>query len=409
MSDVERELRDLGDRVGGEVTHGAVPAGRIVRRARVRRSVTVALSAVAIVLVAGIGYPKISELARDEGGRGGLDLAAIAEATELANTARVELEFDMTIDGRSMKTSAVGEIDFEHARSYLVMDEVGSSGRLEMISVGDTAFQRRIGTGDDRSAKWFRLELPDGMPPFAAGSGPADFLDELESMATEVTQLGEEDLDGVRVTHYRAVVDPSGAVDLSSLSDEAEIEVDPMHVWVDELGRLRRMTFGSTLDDGSGAVARMDMTMSLFDFGVPVHIAAPDPEDVTDELEAGEDGSGYVGAGATSGTEFVYGKAGLSGPFLTLSGDDAARLLCVQGGPPGVTRGDLLHEATGRIVASFAAQRDAREYTVICAPPGIGHETVDALLENPNEHTLRLETHHGDEVVVPLRTTAGRS
>ncbi|MDQ3952190.1 MAG: hypothetical protein M3279_04390 [Actinomycetota bacterium] len=409
MHDVERELKDLGERVGREVTHGAVPARRIARRARLRRAVAVSVPTVAAVLVAAVAYPGISRLTRDGGAeRGTGDLAFATAATEEAGSARVELTVEMTVDGRAATTRATGELDFERVRSHLVTEEIGptESGRVEMITIGDRVFQRRLGGPGGGSPKWIAADVPGG-GAFGAGAGPADFLAELDSMADDVTRVGEEELGGVPVVRYRAVVDPdAGGSTLARLAERGDVEFDPMDVWVDELGRLRKLTFGSTVGDES----TMRMTMTLSDFGIPVNVAAPDPEDVTDDLQALESESSDSGMTAgksfsdfSTDTNLVFGEEHLWEPFVTVNIDDTGTaLVCVQA-LSGMTRAVVVHEPTGDAVATFAPRRGRG--TVGCAPPGIAHEDVDALLREPSEYTLRVEVERGPDVVVALAET----
>lgn len=414
MDEVERELRDLGERAAREVSYHEVPARKIVRRARLRRGLTIALSTAAVVLVAAVAYPGLSLLTRDGGAeRGPGDLAFVTAATEEAGSARVELTVEMTLDGRAATTRATGELDFGRIRSHLVVKDLTGSGRIEMISIGDRMFQRRLDGPDGGSSKWIAADVPGGGTAFGAGASPADFLANLESTAKDVTKVGEEELDGVPVTRYQAVIDPA-APDSSfrRLSGQSEIEVDPMDVWVDELGRLRKLTFASTIDGGFGET-EMQMTMELSDFGIPVDIVAPDPEDVTDD--AREFDAPFSGSRPTAGDSFsdfsadtflVFGEDYLSEPFVTVNIDDTGTaLLCAQAMPARAAHGVLLHEATGRRIATVGLHESGKKPTVACAPPGIAHEDVDALLREPSDYTLRIEMERGPDVVVRLTET----
>ncbi|HEX2058753.1 MAG TPA: hypothetical protein VHI71_10335 [Actinomycetota bacterium] len=409
MNDVERELRDLGERAAREVSYGEVPARKIVRRARVRRGVTVALPVLAAILLAAVAYPGIARLTRDGPNGREANLAFTTAATEAAGSARVRVEFEMTIDGRAITSRATGALDFERVRSHLVAEQSGGpsgSGRVELITIGDRAFQRMLDGPDGDESKWFVLDVPGGATAFAGGVGPADFLAAVESMAEDVIEVGEEELDGVRVTHYEAVIDPAAFGSFAS----AEIEAEPMHVWVDEVGRLRKLTFGSTIPgDGS-----MRMTMVLWDFGTPVHVAAPDPEDVRDDLKNLEPHTSESGSTAidpsfddfSADTQLVFGDGYLAKPFVTVNIDDTGvALLCVQAMPARAAGGTLLHEATGRRIATFGLHESGKKVPVACAPPGIAHEDVDALLAEPSDYTLRIEVERGRDVVVPLADT----
>ena len=406
MDDIERRLKDLGDRTAQEVTYREVPRRRIVRRARVRRGLTLAAPVVAVVLFAAVAYPRLDST----GGRGvpvAVDLAAAAEATENAGSARVEFSMSVDFETTSFTTTAVGEVDFDDARSYLRgtnEDASGGAGEFEVIMIGNLSFERAGG-----DPKWTKTELdmPAGTTPF--GTGTDELFTYLESVSEEVVSLGEEVLDGARVTHLSATIDTSA---LSEMPQSEGMRFEPIHVWIDDANRVRKLTFGMSIEGPDPSMnGTSSMTMRFWDFGVPVDVTAPDPDDVTDEPLKGFDsgGSGSVGATvSTPETQFVHGKHGPADPFLTLTGygDPRSELVCVQGMPQGATGATLVHEKTFEIVAIFAPRKGrGSSLGVACAPPGFGHADVDALLGNPSEYLLRIERQRGPTVVVPLTTS----
>ncbi len=415
MDDIERRLKDLGDRAGGDVAYREVSAARIVRRARLRRAFLVVAPTAAAVFVAAVAYPAVKNLSDNDGVRVAGDLGFAAAATEEAGSARVEVEFEMSYDGGTTTTSGVGEVDFDRRRSHLLMETTGFDvPRVEMITIGEAVYQRTLGGPGEDASKWSKMDVPEGQGAFGAATGPTDFLAYLESFTSEVTDLGEEELEGIPVRHYRLIIDPTKVPGNEAGTD---FDFEPMDVWVDERDRLRKLTFGSRIEDGS--VMTMQMTMRMWDFGVPVDVRAPDPDDVTDEplraevdrISNGDEELHEFGTSVETssapGTTFVYGKNGPAGPFLTLTGygDPRSELLCVQGMPQGATGATLTHEETFETVATFAPRRArGKSLGVACAPPGFGHDDVDALLANPSEYLLRIERQRGPTVVVPLTT-----
>ncbi|HEV2756028.1 MAG TPA: hypothetical protein VG318_09670 [Actinomycetota bacterium] len=407
MNDVERELKALGERAGREATYHSVPARRIVRRARVRRSLAVVAPTAAVVLVAAVAYPA---LVRDRGGVGvvPVDLAAVARTTEDAKTARVEMRVEVEVGGQVQTTDGVGEIDFARRRAHLRLKGAtpAGTGPAEIIAIGNTTYQRTTGS------EWMRFDKPTSA--FGAGAGPADILPYLEEASDEVTNLGTEELDGVEVTHYRAVLDESEYPVPASV----DVELDPMEVWVDDLGRLRKLAFGSEIDGGDGLAGRLDMTMRLWDFGIPVDVAAPDPEDVVDGENALDPGSSASGSADDKGsfsegsfppTTIVFGEEGMDGPHLMVGDDDGG--VCAQSLPLGASKVSLVHEKS-RYRLLVMAGDELRDHEAIsqsggCSRDVLAHEEVDALKRDPADYLLIIETNEDETVTVPLDEVAG--
>ena len=409
MDDIERRLKDLGDRAGRDVAYREVPASRIVRRARLRRAFLVVAPTAAAVLVAAVAYPSVKNLSDDGVGvRVAGDLGFAAAATEEAGSARVEMEFEMEFDGRTIRTSAVGEVDFEHRRSRLVMEETQGLGvgRVEIIAIGDSVYQRMPDAPGEDAPKWFKMDLPTGQSAFGT-AGPTDFLEFLESFTSDVTDLGEEELEGVSVTHYRVIIDPTKVPGQAGV----DLEFDPMDVWVDELDRIRMLTFASSVEGGLGGDATMQMTMRMWDFGVPVDVEAPDPDDVTDEPLRAEDhristGDEELNEFGTSDETYVTGASGIAGPNILLASAGSESLVCVQNLPEDTTGVAIVHESSGRRIVTIGAE-DVNAVgdtgsSGACAPSGIPTEDGEAIIQDPAAYTLIAKVEGSDDVVVEL-------
>ena len=409
MNEIERQLRDLGERTSQEVTYGEVPGRRIVRRARRRRVLSVAVPVLAAVLLATVVYPRID--LGSGGGLGPVNLAAAAGATEGAGTARLDMEFSMEMPGRASTTKGTGEVDFEGARSYVRFTAPEASGAqvFEVLSIGSSTYQRVAGA--EPEAKWMKVRTPDGLEstgatPFAS-LGPTAFLAYLESVSNDITDLGREEMDGVSVTHLRAALDAS----LFAPAEAAfgmELDLEPMDVWIDDRNRLRRMTFGISTDD-----ITMSITMGLSDFGFPVDIEAPRPEDVTDEPPDSDEwqGLGPVGVESPDGGDFgvsdafyVYGSDGRMSPnLLVASAPEPFDTLCMQMLPEGTRNVSLVHVSTGRIVATIH-KHDFKPVTDTglsgaCMPGGLPEEDGETLVDDPTQYELRLDRKTGLEVI----------
>jgi hypothetical protein len=150
-----------------------------------------------------------------------------------------------------------------------------------------------LGGGRDGWVSMSPDELSTSSPGAGLGSyDPSKLLESLRGVAGEPEVVGTEEIDGVQTTHYRATMDLADAVAKAPESERARLQAQldqldgaevPVDVWIDGDGLPRRMrmdmgglasSMGST--DG-GAV----MTMDFYDYGVPVDIQVPSPDDVT--------------------------------------------------------------------------------------------------------------------------------
>jgi hypothetical protein len=396
MHDVERQLKELGERTAEEIRHGEVPGRRIVRRARLRRGVAVVGTCAVVALAAGVVVPLI-----DRPGRTSTnvpDLAAAVRASEHAGSARVSMELEMEFQGQAMKSTATGEVSFDDDRSYLRMEVESAygAGDMEMIAIGNTKYQR--GAGED---VWWKTEVdrPAGAAPF--GSSPDQFFSQLEEVS-DVTTVGEEVIDGVAVTHLRAVVDPS------ALPEHAadHVEIDPIEVWVDGDGLLRRLTTSNSFDGGPGGTGSMTMTITFSDYGAPVDIEAPPPEDVTEDRPSWAPPTPPADEPLDTmnlpDAWLVTGENGIDETYLIVSAtqDGHFSTTCVRG-LPFSARVTIRDEESGRAIHTFPRG----DVPTVEPTEGCAHDVpmVDTILDDPARFTLRLriESGWGD---VPMTT-----
>lgn len=416
MDDLERRLRDLGDRTDQQLRAGVLPRRRIVRRARLRRAVVVGAPVLAAVALAAVVYP-VLDRPRDLRG-GGIELAAVAATTEAAGTARIELEMTIDAAGESGTTSVSGVVDFETGRSRLVMEESGHTIRVEVLTIGNSLFQRSIDDDGAGRSKWHETKLSGagGIAP-----DPSDYLGYLRTMSDDVTRVGEDTLDGVAVTRYRVEIErPSLGV-----PEDVHFELDPMEVWVDAQGRLRRLTFGGA---GGGpspeSQGSMHMSMQLSDFGVPVDVVKPDPENVTDDPPPWEDWEPEYSVGQSTTVEGsppeldefgvdewfeARGAGGSDGPSALVTITEGSVGVCIQYVPRATTRSTLVDGRSGEQVVTIAGDPDEKNPYARggCTMPTPKKEWVDRLRIEPELFELRFEREKGPDVVVPLTEVVG--
>ena len=414
MDDIERKLRDLGERTARDAAYRAAPAGRIVRRARLRRALTMAAPVAAVVLFAAVAYPRL-DLPEGRGMRISVDLAAAAEATERTGSARIELSTSMELDGRTYAMEGEGQIDFDDFRSYFRMTEDGdfaAFGDVEMISIGRVLYQRPVG-----ESKWVKTKVDTRAGAASFATGPDEFLSYLESVSEDVTSLGREVLDGVPVTHLRATLDASALDDGAST---AGTEFDPFDVWIDDANRVRKMAFSASFDGAdASSPGTMRMTMRFWDFGLPVDVAAPPPEDVTDEPPSSWGDTGMDYSVTTKGSpqavnefgigEFftVAGEDGLSGPHAIVTITESHVTVCIQGELPATSGSSIVEIESGDVVVSVPGdEKETNRYARGgCRHPNESTDLADRLRDDPELFELRIERAEAPDLVVPLTQT----
>ena len=408
MSDIERRLRDLAEDVARDAGYRVAPAARIVRRARLRRALTVATPALAVVLLAGVALPRVDWPGGSTTESSLAMLSGAIDATEGQGSARVEVEFEFDTGSEVVSSRATGVIDFETGRARLrtTYTDDGYERVVEMITDGQRTYERPV---DSPDAKWYeRLALPPGAAAGPPDSRPAEFLRYVESVASEVTRVGAEVRDGVPVTRYRAVLDPAKVTEASGqeVPEGLEVELAPMDVWVDEQGRVREATFGgtTTVDDFSQT---MRGSIRFFDFGTPAEIELPGPDEITEKppVQLPEQG-GPVGNVPGTDTLLVTSSGGLRRPYLIVTSmDEELRLVCVQAIEARPSRALVVEEETGRAVVTlrrrnfdFSGSPLKRRVGCAPAPAGLAHRITD----DPEAFVLRIRYADAPPDEVPL-------
>ncbi len=128
----------------------------------------------------------------------------------------------------------------------------------------------------------------------ASAAVPANVLGILGAEATDVTKVGSATIQGVATTEYRANLDlskpaghasPEAQSALSKAAATLHATTLPVRVWLDSANRVRRIRLTFTLPAGTSAGRTTGPTtvrtsMNFFDYGVPVHVSPPPPNEV---------------------------------------------------------------------------------------------------------------------------------
>ena len=245
-------------------------------------------------------------------------LASIT-TTAAAKTARIDLEVGVSGDTAARMT-AEGVVDFGTGDSQLTMHmdtPLGSAvnGEIEMRSVDGVAYIRLPAglPGVPDSKPWLAVDTSKlggsggSAFGFTGEADPTKALAYLETVSSDVREVGSETIRGADTTRYRATLDLAKSVDGANVPQGLRDTMKqfaglfgtiPADVWIDGDGRLRRMSltldlgqmfrgiFGETGSKAGNAV--ITESLDFYDFGTPVHVEAPPADQVSQFPNAGD-------------------------------------------------------------------------------------------------------------------------
>lgn len=200
-----------------------------------------------------------------------------AHATFATGTAQVLV----TLEGLGDDDGS-GQVDFENLLSQVDVDLDGEP--TTVIVDGEDVF---VGLNDT-----FTQDL-DGLPDVATivlFLQPLQALQILNGADGDIDIVGDDDIDGVAVTHYQVTVDLMAALDALDGADRAALQaaIDRLgsdslvvEVWIDDDGVVRRLS--SDIDLGGGRT--LSVTLDFEDFGSPVRIRVPRERSVVETAE----------------------------------------------------------------------------------------------------------------------------
>jgi hypothetical protein len=229
-------------------------------------------------------------------------LQAAASNTQAAESSRFTMDMTFDVEGESIAITADGVVsgDGNTGAITVTMPIVGSIEERIVDGVIYMNLGSFPGAPESVAGKWVKLDPAQlqgqggtlgGLAGQAETNSPKQGLEYLQGLSGDVQDLGQEDVNGVTATHYRASIDYAKVLDkLPDATDEqrealSKIGVVPADVWIDANDRVVKVHM--TIDAGGfGAGAgTAELTMELSDFGVPVDVEAP-PADQTVDFSA---------------------------------------------------------------------------------------------------------------------------
>jgi hypothetical protein len=231
-------------------------------------------------------------------GRPGGDPGALRKAADtllVAGSSQASTSMEMATGGTRVTIRGEGSYDFRRRMGRLTVvlpkDPAGASEHrpiTELLSPG-ALYMKNRGAGVPAD-KWVRVDataLEDGNLVTGGATDPLAAA-ELLRTAEKVTFVGEQDLAGTRVWHYKGVTDISRAAKAASpyargaLTAAAKGFADDtvrFDAYLDDSGRLRKVRHLFSYLNQGHTVAVASTTL-LYGFGLRVAVALPPRGDI---------------------------------------------------------------------------------------------------------------------------------
>ncbi|UUU28095.1 hypothetical protein [Streptomyces sp. DSM 40750] len=220
-----------------------------------------------------------------------------APALVRAGSSKARTEMEMATGGTRVTIHGEGVYDYGkqlgRLKVLLPHDPAGRSEHrpiTELLAPG-ALFMKNRGAGVPAD-KWVRVDtgtLSDGNLVTGGATDPFAAAEVLRGTRT-ATYVGETEINGTRVRHYRGTADLTAASRAASEGNRVPLRAAakgfatarvPFDAYLDDEGRIRKVRHRFSFVNGSqqGTVAVASTTL-LWDFGVPVSVRLPRPEDI---------------------------------------------------------------------------------------------------------------------------------
>jgi hypothetical protein len=275
------QLRDLE---GAEEQGRAPGKGRRRRRISISGGLAAAVIAILALVLTGRVADALSPINRAPAA------AAAAESVHFSSAITIAL------GGRQRERfTEQGQIDFAKGDFSTTLSLGQAGGTVERRIVGGVFYiaQVRRGARPARGVHWIALRLADGQrasftsaPEGDAFTDPPVLFRAMARTRAPVRIVGAENIDGVRITHYRLSTDLASFLHASSPSGQTSTSYRKvaaiLNVWLDGRGRPRRVDEAFA---GAGALgpARITTRIDFTGYGEPVAVRAPARTFVTSE------------------------------------------------------------------------------------------------------------------------------
>ncbi|MBW5483096.1 hypothetical protein [Streptomyces bambusae] len=217
-----------------------------------------------------------------------------ADTLTRAGSARARTAMEMATGGTRVTIRGEGGVDFRNRMGQLLVmlpaDVTGKPGHrpiTELLAPG-ALYMKNRGAGVPAD-KWVRVDtttLSDGNLVTGGATDPLAAAELLRG-AEAVTYVGETELAGTKVRHYRGTTDIGRAARSASPQVRGALEAAakgfskdavPFDAYLDEEGRLRKVRHRFSYEN-NGAIDVFSTTL-LYGFGTPVTVVLPASGDI---------------------------------------------------------------------------------------------------------------------------------
>ncbi|WP_282696824.1 hypothetical protein [Streptomyces sp. CC208A] len=253
-----------------------------------------ALAVTASLVAAAVTGCAAAEQARPLPDPGGAVRGA-ADALVRAGTSKASTAMEMASGGTRVTIRGEGGYDFRRRTGRLQVvlpkDAAGTSEHrpiTELLTPG-ALYMKNRGAGVPAD-KWVRVDtttLDDGNLVTGGATDPGAAAELLRG-ARDVTYVGETELAGVKVRHYRGVADIGAAArvaapqlrgSLAAAAKGFSVDTVPFDAYLDGDGRLRKVRHQFSFSNQGQTVAVASTTL-LYGFGTRVEVTLPEGRDI---------------------------------------------------------------------------------------------------------------------------------
>ncbi|MET9087925.1 hypothetical protein ABZX77_39625 [Streptomyces sp. NPDC004237] len=233
----------------------------------------------------------------DPGDRTVTLLTRAADTLRSTRTSKATTSMEMATGGTRVTIRGKGVYDYDKQLGKLTVvlpqDPAGTPEHrpiTELLAPG-ALFMKNRGAGVPAD-KWVRVDtaaLSDGNLVTGGATDPYAAAELLRGTRT-ATYVGKTELAGTEVRHYRGTADLAAAARSASAGNRASLAAAakgfataevPFDAYLDDQGRIRKLRerFSFVNDSRQGTVAVASTTL-LYDFGTPVAVELPRPQDI---------------------------------------------------------------------------------------------------------------------------------
>lgn len=239
-------------------------------------------------------------------------VASAADATVAKGGTKIAMEVEATTPGvGKLRMRGVGAMDTRTQRGQLTLEASETPAAIEkdqlkqeivfdklVIYLRGEAFAAVL----EKGKRWIKIDVAkagkqaglDLSSLTQSGQDPSQSLRLLRAVSDDIKKLGEDDVRGVKTTHYKATVDLEKYPDTVPAKDRAAARTtiqtlikatgqrkSPVEFWLDEDKLVRRYVQSLNVKAG-GAKSAVHQKIDFYDYGTKVDVTIPPADEVHD-------------------------------------------------------------------------------------------------------------------------------